>query len=334
MYAVETENLTKKFGDLTAVDGLNIRIQKGQIFGLLGPNGAGKSTLLPMLCTVASPTSGSARVNGYDIIRESEMVRQSIGIVFQSISVDDRLTGRENLRFHAMLYDVPNETIEDRIDEVLQLLELEDRADSLVRTYSGGMIRRLEMARGLLHHPEVLFLDEPTVGLDPQTREHIWDYIQNLTRTKRENLTIVMTTHYMEEADQLCDDIAIIDHGVIKVRDSPEKLKNLLEEDVVTVRTAQPEALAHGLAGQAYVLGITTGDSSLQISVRNGQENAPKIVNLARDLGIEVDSIVIEEPSLNDVFLYHTSKEIREEDGDNFLKKYKRKARDEKRRGR
>lgn len=332
MFAIETKNLTKKYGDLTAVNSLNLKIAKGQIFGLLGPNGAGKSTLLSMLCTVASPTSGSARVNGFDIQKESQEVRQSIGIVFQSISVDDRLTGRENLRFHAMLYDVPDETIEDRIEEVLQLLELEDRADSLVRTYSGGMIRRLEMARGLLHHPQILFLDEPTVGLDPQTREHIWDYIKDLILAKKENLTVVMTTHYMDEADLLCDDIGIIDHGTIKVRDSPEKLKDFLEGDSVNIKTSEPKILTEGLTTQEYILGITTLDTSLQVRVKNGRRDAPRIINIARDLGIEVYSITISEPSLNDVFLHHTGKELRVDDEENFLRKYKRKARDEKRR--
>lgn len=323
MYAVEIRELTKKYGNLTAVNKINLEIEKGKIFGLLGPNGAGKSTILSMLCTVINPTSGTAKVNGYDIIKESSKVRQSIGIVFQDISVDDRLTGRENLKFHAMLYDVPSDTIDARVKEVLKLVELEDRADSLVRTYSGGMIRRLEMARGLLHYPKILFLDEPTIGLDPQTREHIWDYV--LTLAKNENLTIILTTHYMDEADLLCDDIAIIDKGVIKVRDSPENLKNYLEGDNIVIRTSLPDKLAAGLSGQDFVIEINVSKDALRLKVREGSRNAPHIIDIARDLAVKVESIDIDEPTLHDVFLHHTGKEIREEKDTDFTRMYKKK---------
>jgi ABC-2 type transport system ATP-binding protein len=323
MYAIETTNLTKKYKTLVAVDNLNLQVEKGKIFGLLGPNGAGKSTILSMLCTIINPTSGSAKVNGYDIIKESAKVRQSIGIVFQDLSVDDRLTGRENLKFHAMLYDVPSESMNARVQEVLQLVEIEDRADSLVRTYSGGMIRRLEMARGLLHHPEILFLDEPTIGLYPQTREHIWDYI--LTLAKKENFTIILTTHYMDEADLLCDDIAIIDRGVIKVRDSPENLKDFLEGDNIVVRTNLPDKLASGLSGQDFIIEIKISQDALRLKVRDGSRNAPHIIDIARDLAVHVDSIDIDEPTLHDVFLHHTGKEIREEKDTNFTRMYKKK---------
>ena len=323
MYAVEIRELTKKYGNLTAVNKINLEIEKGKIFGLLGPNGAGKSTILSMLCTVINPTSGTAKVNGYDIIKESSKVRQSIGIVFQDISVDDRLTGRENLKFHAMLYDVPSDTIDARVKEVLKLVELEDRADSLVRTYSGGMIRRLEMARGLLHYPKILFLDEPTIGLDPQTREHIWDYV--LTLAKNENLTIILTTHYMDEADLLCDDIAIIDKGVIKVRDSPENLKNYLEGDNIVIRTSLPDKLAAGLSRQDFVIEINVSKDALRLKVREGSRNAPHIIDIARDLAVKVESIDIDEPTLHDVFLHHTGKEIREEKDTDFTRMYKKK---------
>ena len=325
MYAIETTNLTKKYKTLVAVNDLNLKVEKGKIFGLLGPNGAGKSTILSMLCTIVNPTSGSAIVNGYDIIKDSAKVRQSIGIVFQSISVDDRLTARENLRFHSMLYDVPSGIMEGRIQEVLQLVELEDRADSLVRTFSGGMIRRLEMARGLIHHPEILFLDEPTIGLDPQTREHIWDYIKTLA--EKEKLTIIMTTHYMDEADLLCDDIAIIDRGVIKVRDTPEQLKSFLSGDNILVRTKLPELLATGLSGQDFIIQMKVSQNALNLNVKQGSRNAPQIINIARDLHITVDSIDIDEPTLHDVFLHHTGKQIREEEDDNFISMYKRKRR-------
>ena len=217
--AIETMDLTKKYGDLVAVDSLNLKIEYGEVFGLLGPNGAGKTTLISMLCTIINPSSGSAAVNGFDILKQAANVRRSIGIVFQDPSIDDRLTGRENLKLHACLYDMPSDLTKNRIAEVLKLVDLEDRADSRMRTYSGGMRRRLELARGLLHNPKVLFLDEPTLGLDPQTREHIWAYIEDLAR--KDQVTIILTTHYMEEAERLCGRVAIIDYGKIKVADTP-----------------------------------------------------------------------------------------------------------------
>ncbi|MHA1603694.1 MAG: ATP-binding cassette domain-containing protein, partial [Candidatus Freyarchaeota archaeon] len=226
MYAVETHNLVKKFGEIVAVDGISIKVKEGEIFGLLGPNGAGKTTTISMLCCMIKPTSGEAYVNGYDILKHPNEVRKSIGIVFQEPAIDDRLTGRENMEIHAMLYNVPRKIMKQRIDEALELVELTDRADHLVRTYSGGMRRRLEIARGLIHRPKVLFLDEPSLGLDPQTRERIWDYIEGMA--ERENMTIILTTHYMEEADRLCDRVAIIDFGKIKVEGSPSELKNSL----------------------------------------------------------------------------------------------------------
>ena len=233
--AIETSDLTKKYGDLTAVDNLNLTIDYGEVFGLLGPNGAGKTTIISMLCTIINPSSGRATVNGFDILKQSADVRRSIGIVFQDPSIDDRLTGRENLQLHACLYDIPAEIARKRISEVLNLVGLEDRADTAMRTYSGGMRRRLELARGLLHQPRVLFLDEPTLGLDPQTREHLWTYIDNLARTTE--ITIILTTHYMEEADQLCQRIAIIDYGKIKVIDTPANLKTALKGDVIIITT-------------------------------------------------------------------------------------------------
>src|SRR4030066_54330 len=245
-FAIETKELTKRYGDLVAVDNLNLTIDYGEVFGLLGPNGAGKTTIISMLCTIINPSSGSATVNGFDILKRPANVRRSIGIVFQDPSIDDRLTGRENLQLHACLYDLRAELAKKRIAEVLNLVGLEDRAESAMKTYSGGMRRRLELARGLLHHPRVLFLDEPTLGLDPQTREHLWAYIENLARTTE--ITIVITTHYMEEADKLCNRVAIIDYGKIKVVDTPANLKAALKGDVITITTAQPEKLATRLA--------------------------------------------------------------------------------------
>src|SRR5512136_2684698 len=233
MKAIETKDLVKRFEDVEAVKGINLEIEEGEIFGLLGPNGAGKTTTISMLCTILKPSSGNATVNGFDIVREANKVRKSIGIIFQEPSIDDRLTGRENLEMHANLYGVPAKEQKTRINEVLKLVDLEDRADSLMRTYSGGMRRRLEIGRGLVHRPKVLFLDEPTLGLDPQTREHIWSYIKELN--KRENITMILTTHYMDEADRLCDRIAIIDYGKIVALDKPERLKEQLEGDIIFV---------------------------------------------------------------------------------------------------
>jgi ABC-2 type transport system ATP-binding protein len=239
---IETHQLTKAYGSLKAVDSLDITVESGEIFGLLGPNGAGKTTTISMLCTILKPTSGTATVNGFDIVREAGKVRKSIGIVFQDPSIDDRLTGRENLSMHANLYGVPVSEHRERINRILKLVELEDRADDLLRTYSGGMRRRLELGRGLLHYPKVLFLDEPTVGLDPQTRDHIWKYIKELKEVH--DITVVLTTHYMDEADRLSDRIAIMDHGKIVVLDTPEKLKETLEGDVISVRANNLDALS------------------------------------------------------------------------------------------
>ena len=220
-HVIETRQLTKSYGSLKAVDKLDITVEPGEIFGLLGPNGAGKTTVISMLCTILKPTSGTATVNGYDIVKEANKVRKSIGIVFQDPSIDDRLTGRENLYMHANLYGVPASEQKERVDRILKLVELEDRADSLLRTYSGGMRRRLELGRGLIHYPKVLFLDEPTVGLDPQTRDHIWKYIHDLKQSH--DITVVLTTHYMDEADRLSDRIAIMDYGKIVILDSPSQ---------------------------------------------------------------------------------------------------------------
>ncbi len=222
-HIIETNQLTRLFNGLTAVDKLDVTVDSGEIFGLLGPNGAGKTTTINMLCTILKPTSGSAKVNGFDIAKEAMQVRKSIGIVFQDPSIDDRLTGRENLYMHANLYGVPTSEHRDRINRILKLVELEDRADDLMRTYSGGMRRRLELGRGLIHYPKVLFLDEPTVGLDPQTRDHIWTYIKELKQTH--DITIVLTTHYMDEADKLSDRIGIIDHGKLIALDNPTQAK-------------------------------------------------------------------------------------------------------------
>jgi ABC-2 type transport system ATP-binding protein len=323
--AIETRDLTKKYGDLIAVDKLNLTINYGEIFGLLGPNGAGKTTIISMLCTIINPSSGSATVNGFDILKQSSAVRHSIGIVFQDPSIDDRLTGRENLQLHACLYDMPTELAKKRIAEVLNLVELEDRADSAMKTYSGGMRRRLELARGLLHHPKVLFLDEPTLGLDPQTREHLWTYIENLARTTE--ITIILTTHYMEEADQLCSRVAIIDYGKIKVVDTPTNLKAALKGDVITITTAQPEKLTARLTELRLTSNMDSSRGSIRLTVSNAEKLIPRLIKIAADIGVEVGSVSIHHPTLNDVFLHYTGRDIRAEEAESSFRKYRMRGR-------
>lgn len=312
--AIETSELTRRFGGLVAVDKLNISVERGEVFGLLGPNGAGKTTTISMLCTILKPTSGSARVNGFDVVKQDTQVRKSIGIVFQDPSIDDRLTGRENLYMHANLYGVPPGEQKSRIDRVLKLVELEDRADDLMRTYSGGMRRRLEIARGLIHYPKVLFLDEPTIGLDPQTREHIWSYIEDLR--KAHDITVVLTTHYMEEADRLSDRIAIMDYGKIVALDTPAKLKDTLEGDVITVKTKEAAKLSSVVAGTAGVLRANIVGDGLELTVRGGRALLPRIVEAAAKNGVFVESVSLREPNLADVFLHYTGRAIRAEGGD------------------
>jgi ABC-2 type transport system ATP-binding protein len=235
---VEVKELVKNFGNLAAVDKVSFDVNRGEIFGFLGPNGAGKTTTISMLCTLLRPTAGTALVNGFDVIEQKNEVRESIGLVFQDPSLDDRLTARENLEFHAVVYHVPRSVREERIKEVLDMVSLWDRAEDWVETFSGGMKRRLEIARGLLHYPKVLFLDEPTIGLDPQTRNYIWEYIEDLK--KREGITIFLTTHYMEEAEH-CDRIGIIDLGKIIALDSPENLKSRVGGDIIKLKTADDD---------------------------------------------------------------------------------------------
>jgi len=311
--AIETYALTKKFNGLTAVDKLDISIENGEVFGLLGPNGAGKTTTISMLCTILKPTSGTAKVNGFDIVSQATQVRKSIGIVFQDPSIDDRLTGRENLYMHANLYGVPQGEQKTRIDRVLKLVELEDRADDILRTYSSGMRRRLEIARGLTHYPKILFLDEPTIGLDPQTREHIWEYIEELR--KAHDITTVLTTHYMEEAERLSDRVAIIDYGKIVALDSPTKLKETLEGDVITVKTQDAEKLQSTVAAKIKVLKSHVIDKTAEFTVRDGKTLMARIVEIAAQNNIYIDSISLREPNLQDVFLHYTGRAIRADEG-------------------
>ena len=295
------------------MDKLNVAVEHGEVFSLLGPNGAGKTTSISMLCTILKPTSGTAMVNGFDICKQQNQVRKSIGIVFQDPSIDDRLTGRENLYMHANLYGVPPGEQKSRIDSVLKLVELEDRADDILRTYSGGMRRRLEIARGLIHYPKILFLDEPTIGLDPQTREHIWAYIEDLRKTH--DITIILTTHYMEEADKLSDRVAIIDYGKIVALDTPAKLKGTLEGDVITVTTPDAQKLSSVLSEQMGLQKTRLTEGDVEITVREGRGMLAKIVDAATRNNIPVDSVSLREPSLEDVFLHYTGRAIRAEGG-------------------
>jgi len=313
---IEVKDLTKKFGGLVAVDAISFLVERGEVFGLLGPNGAGKTTTLSMLSTILKITSGMAIVNGFDVAKHPSEVRRSIGIVFQEPSIDDRLTGRENLEMHANLYAVPASEKEERIKELLKLVELEDRADSLMRTYSGGMRRRLEIARGLIHRPKVLFLDEPTLGLDPQTRDHIWNYIIELS--KRENITMVLTTHYMEEADKLCDRIAIIDYGKIIALDEPKRLKEGLEGDIITVKTSMVGELSHRLKEMNSIKDMKEREGELKLIVKDGEKSIPRVVEIAANSGIHIESMSIHEPTLEDVFMHYTGREIRAEGGEEY----------------
>jgi len=313
MKAIIAKNLVKTFEDVEAVKRINLEIDEGELFGLLGPNGAGKTTTISMLCTILKPTSGSAKVWGYDVVHESENVRKSIGIVFQDPSLDDDLTGKENLDFHARLFQVPKADRSDRINEMLDLVELKDKANTSVKKYSGGMKRRLEIARGLLHEPKVLFLDEPTLGLDPQTRRHIWDYIEKLN--DESNITIILTTHYMDEADHLCDRVAIIDHGTIVAQETPTELKRRIGGDVVTMAIAPDnDKFIEKLEPLDFVRSVQHVDGSIRLSVDNGGTAIPILMELARQEGVQVPSVTLKEPTLEDVFIKYTGREIRPEE--------------------
>ncbi|HZX34538.1 MAG TPA: ATP-binding cassette domain-containing protein [archaeon] len=305
MNMIETHDLVKRYNKHNAVDKVSLAIEEGEIFGLLGPNGAGKTTTMMMLTTLREPTSGSAEVNGFDIVKEPAKVRKSIGIVFQDPSSDEILTGYENLKLHGMLYDMPGDLREKRIKEVLALVDLSGRKNDLVKKYSGGMRRRLELARGLMHHPKILFLDEPTLGLDPQTREHIWVYIERLA--KEEKITIVITTHYMEEADKLCDRVAIIDSGKIVALGRPKNLKEQLGGDIIRLKTRKLNVEA--LKKLKYVKEINKGDGEYVLTIVGANEHLQEILAIAG----KVDSVELSSPTLGDVFLHFTGKNIRED---------------------
>ena len=315
LYAIETSGITKRFDEVNAVNKISISVKPGELFGLLGPNGAGKTTLISMLSTMIEPSGGSALVWGYNVMKDADAVRQNIGVVFQDTTLDDRLTGRENLDLHGRLYGLDGKTRKERIKEVLSLVELTERADAIVKTYSGGMMRRLEIARGLMHHPHVLFLDEPTLGLDPQTRMHIWDYIKKLN--KEEGVTILLTTHYMEEADRLCDRIAIIDNGEIVALDNPQNLKNSLGGDVITLGLENPgdvDKLCNSYQKDGCANIITQNQNEVFITVNNGERQIPHILLLASQAGIPIISVSLRKPTLDDVFIHYTGRAIRDKE--------------------
>jgi ABC-2 type transport system ATP-binding protein len=303
--AIEAIELRKRFGDFEAVRGVSFKVLPGETYGFLGPNGAGKSTTISMLCTLLLPSGGDARVAGFDVVKQRAEVRRRIGLVFQDTTLDDYLTAKENLNFHAELYGIPKALVGQRVRQVLEMVGLWDRRDSIVRTFSGGMKRRLEIARGLLHSPRVLFLDEPTVGLDPQTRLHIWTYINELKR--REQITMFLTTHYMEEAEY-CDRIAIMDGGNIVVEGTPEELKAGVGKDRVQIHTEDDELAAKRLR-EIFDLEPSLSEGVLTIYVPGGESFVPR---LFAELGVAIKSVSVARPTLDDVFMEHTGRTIRD----------------------
>jgi len=306
---IETYSISKKFNDFTAVDSVNLEVETNSVYGLLGSNGAGKTTLISMLCTILYPTSGTATVNGYDIVKQAKEVRRSIGIVFQSRALDDILTGREHLEMHAALYGVPKDVRSKRIDEVLDLIDIGEKADEFTKTYSGGMKRRLEIGRGLIHYPKVLFLDEPTLGLDPQTREKIWEYIKDLN--KREDITVLLTTHYMEEADNLCNKIAIFNQGKIMAIDSPKNLKRELKADTITLVVDDPEKFQNLAKDLDFIKEMFVMDGKIKLMVERGENLITNVVTFSVQNRIEVKSVELDHPNLEDVFIKYTGSSIK-----------------------
>ena len=307
---IQANDLVKAYGPVTAVDGVSFEVEQGEVFGFLGPNGAGKTTTISMLCTLLNPTGGGATVNGFDVVANRADVRASIGIVFQDPSLDQYLTGQENMRFHASVYGVPRETARVRIKELLEMVDLYDRRKDQVLTYSGGMRRRLEVARGLVHYPTVLFLDEPTIGLDPQSRKHLWNYVLDLA--KKENITIFLTTHYLDEAEH-CDRIAIIDHGKIIALDTPAGLKRSIGGDVLTLRTTDDAKAARLLKTKLKLDPHEVAGGGIHVAVRNGDAAIPKVL---KALPMTVESVTLTRPTLDDVFIEMTGRQLRNEQGD------------------
>jgi len=306
--AIEVEHLMRRYGDFTAVDDVSFSVDPGELFGFLGPNGAGKTTTISILCTLRKPSGGVARVAGHDVATERDRVRSNIGLVFQEITLDDYLTAGENLRFHAVMYGMPARAIDERMPPLLEMVGLTERKDQLVGQFSGGMKRRLEIARGLLHSPRVLFLDEPTIGLDPQTRLHIWDYVDELRR--RERTTMFLTTHYMDEAER-CDRIAIIDKGRIIAIDTPSALKASVGADTITLATADDELAVTQISERLHVP-VERAADQIVVRIADGEGFVPKIFEA---IDVPVRSVNVRRPSLDDVFIKYTGHEMRDGDG-------------------
>ena len=303
--AVSVKGLAKRYHEVEAVRGIDFEVNAGETFGFLGPNGAGKSTTINMLCTLVRPSAGSALVAGHDVVTERDEVRRNIGLVFQDTTLDGYLSAEQNLRLHAELYGVPRDVVYERMRQVMEMVGLWDRRDSLVNTFSGGMKRRLEIARGLLHSPRVLFLDEPTVGLDPQTRSSIWSYIRELKA--REDITIFLTTHYMDEAEN-CERIAIMDHGQIIVLDTPEALKASVGKDRVQLHTDDDDGAIAAL-GERFGIEAQIAESAVTFGVSDGEQFVPR---LFAELGQPIRSVSVARPSLDDVFMSYTGTTIRD----------------------
>jgi len=315
LHAIEVDSLTKKFGDFKAIDNISFDVEEGEIFGFLGPNGAGKSTTMMILTTLLKPSSGKVLVGGYDIMSDAKKVREKIGYVQQEISVDEFLTGRENLYLHARINQIPSNLIKSRIDDVLELVELGEKQDHATLTYSGGMRKRLDIANGLLSRPSVLFLDEPTVGLDIQTRRKIWGYIKKIR--KDFGMTVFISTHYMEEADELCGRIGIIDFGKIQVIDTPKSMKSAIGNEIISFNLVDGKANQDTLIDQInnieFVKEVKNKQDSITVFSTNSNEVIPKIFQASTNLNMKINSLTLKQPTLDDVFISYTGHDLRDE---------------------
>ena len=315
MHAIKVDSLSKNFEKFKAVDNISFQIEEGEIFGFLGPNGAGKSTTMMILTTLLKPTSGNASVQGFDVVTHAKKVRENIGYVQQEIGVDEYLTGRENLVFQSRISQMPKDLVESRIDEVISLVELEEKQNEAAITYSGGMRKRLDIACGLIHRPKVLFLDEPTVGLDIQTRRKIWEYIRKIH--KEFEMTLFVSTHYMEEADKLCDRVGIIDFGKIQIIDTPEIMKNAMGNDMISFSLidgiAKQDELINRIKQIEFVNQVTRKQGEITIKSSQCSEVIPKIFQTTTEMGIEIDSLSLNKPTLDDVFISYTGHNLRDD---------------------
>ena len=315
MHAIKVDLLSKRFQKFKALDNISFQIEEGEIFGFLGPNGAGKSTTMMILTTLLKPTSGNASVQGFDVVTQAKKVRENIGFVQQEIGVDEYLTGRENLIFQSRISQMPKEKVQSRIDEVVSLVELEEKQNEAAITYSGGMRKRLDIACGLLHRPTVLFLDEPTVGLDIQTRRKIWEYIRKIH--KEFDMTLFVSTHYMEEADKLCDRVGIIDYGKIQVIDTPEVMKNAMGSDMISFSLingiAKQDELINRIKQIEFVNQVTKKQGEIIIKSSQCSEVIPKIFQTTSEMNVEIDSLSLNKPTLDDVFISYTGHNLRDD---------------------